>query len=672
MASKSSPEEALARYRSKRDFKQTPEPESDARPAASGGRARAAKAAKDAKPANGALSFVIQKHHARALHYDFRLELDGTLMSWAVPKGPCLDPKVKRMAIHVEDHPISYGSFEGTIPPGQYGAGTVIVWDRGEWTPVGDPHQGLAKGDLKFDLHGEKLRGRWVLVRMRSRDEKQEPWLLIKERDGEVRSLESYDVLEAEPDSVLSGKAVDDAPPIAPGEAAASGDPAAKKSGKASSKASPKAPAKASPATGRTRKAAASLPLDDAPEAELPSKLSPQLATLATSPPAASKDWLYELKFDGYRLLARIDGKRVQCFTRNGHDWTSKLPALAKALSMLPTRSAWLDGEIVVEGPKGAPDFQALQNAFDQGSTASIVYWLFDAPFLNGRDLRGLPVEQRRALLATLIGEEPPPALRFSETFDAPPRDLLASAAELGYEGLVGKLKGSGYTSRRSPNWIKLKNGQRQEFVIGGYTAPKGSRSGFGALLLGVHDGKALRYCGNVGTGFDERRLADIKARLDALATDQCPFDTRPAGVKAQWVRPELVAEVAFGEWTREGRVRHSVFHGLRTDKPAADVSHEKATPPDSSEASGAPARKRSTPARKAASTMNLRITHPERVIDKQSGVTKGELVAYYDRVSALILPHLKGRPASLVRAPDGVEGEQFFQKHAQHSELPG
>jgi len=579
--------EALAPYHGKRDFKKTPEPR------AGGGSGR------------GALSFVVQKHHASHLHYDFRLELDGTLKSWAVPKGPCLDPTVKRLAVQVEDHPIAYASFEGTIPPKQYGAGTVIVWDRGEWSAEGDARAALADGELKFELRGDKLRGRWTLVRMRGQGEKQVPWLLIKERDAEARALADYDVVEAEPDSVLSGR-----------------------------------------------------------KSALPAALAPQLAMQASAPPAVPGDWLYELKFDGYRLLTRIDGDKVQCITRNGHDWTAKLPALAKSLARLKTKSAWLDGEIVVAGENGAPDFQALQNAFDSGATAQIVYWLFDAPFLDGQDLRALPVEQRRARLARLLGSRPPPLLRLSEAFDASPRDLLASSAKLGFEGIVGKRKGSAYVSRRSSDWIKLKHQQRQEFVIGGYTAPKGSRSGFGSLLLGVHDDEGLVYCGNVGTGFDESRLADIKARLDTQASRRCPFGEKPVGVQAQWVKPVLVCEVSFGEWTREGRIRHAVFRGLRRDKPAAQIRRESAEPPEAASAEG--------PARGAKKTMAMRITHAERVIDTKSGITKGELVAYYEQVAALMLPHLKGRPVSLVRAPEGVGGELFFQKHAQHDEMPG
>ena len=617
MASRPRAREALAPYRGKRDFKKTPEPHQVGR------------------ASRGAHAFVVQKHHARPLHYDFRLELDGTLKSWAVPKGPCLDPSVKRMAVHVEDHPVSYADFEGTIPPRQYGAGTVIVWDRGEWEAEGDARRGLAEGKLKFELHGDKLRGHWTLVRMRGKGEKQEPWLLIKEQDAEARPLADYAVVAAVPDSVLPGREVDHPPEVT--------------SGRTAEPAKPPAP----------RKAAAPKPR----QAALPERLEPELATLASSPPPVPDDWLYELKFDGYRVLARIEGDEVRCITRNGNDWTSKLPTLAKALAKLPTRSAWLDGEIVVAGKNGAPDFQALQNAFDRHATADIVYWLFDAPFLDGEDLRALPVEERRARLVQLLGKKPPAGLRLSEAFDAAPRELLASTAQLGFEGIIGKRKGSAYVSRRSPDWIKLKNQRRQEFAIGGYTAPKGSRTGFGSLLLGVYDNEGrLQYCGNVGTGFDTGRLADIKAKLDRLASDECPFEKRPAGVKAHWVEPKLVAEIAFGEWTRDGRVRQAVFQGLRSDKPASQIRREQAQPPAAIRQA-----QQASPAMKA-----LNITHAERVIDKTSGVTKGELVAYYDQVGELMLPHLKGRPVALVRAPEGVGGELFFQKHASRNEMQG
>jgi bifunctional non-homologous end joining protein LigD len=636
--------ESLAAYRAKRDFERTPEPQ------------RAA----DRGPRTGAgmLSFVIQKHDASHLHYDFRLELDGTLKSWAVPKGPSLDPAIKRMAVEVEDHPLSYAGFEGTIPAGQYGAGSVIVWDRGEWRPEGDARAGLAAGKLKFELRGTKLHGRWTLVRMRGKGEKKAPWLLIKERDGEARDAEAYDVLEALPDSALGA---------APTEEAAVG--------KAAKDAAPKPAGRP-----RARKASGA----SKASGDLPETLAPQLATLASGPPEPAGDWQWELKFDGYRILARIEHGHVRCFTRNGHDWTARLPEIARALGDLKLRSGWLDGEIVVMGEEGRPAFQSLQNAFDRRATANIVYWLFDLPFCDGDDLRERPIEERRARLAALLGDEEAPRLRFSETFDAPPRDLLESVGRLGFEGVIGKRRGSAYVSRRSLDWIKLKAGRRQEFVIGGYTEPRGVRKRFGALLLGVHDDRGeLRYCGNVGTGFDGDTLDDVKARLDRHAADASPFAAGevPRAVKAHWVAPVLVAEVAFGEWTRDGRVRHGVFHGLRDDKPARQIVRERAVAPEDGSAADAKAdpkadargkEKAGAPARAANAERGPRITHPERVIDAASGVTKGELAAYYGRVAPLLLPHLEGRPVSLVRAPDGIGGELFFQKHAKGPALAG
>jgi bifunctional non-homologous end joining protein LigD len=621
---------ALADYRRKRDFAATPEP-------AEGG-----------QPAADALAFVVQKHDASRLHYDFRLEQGGTLKSWAVPKGPCLDPTVKRMAVEVEDHPLAYGGFEGTIPEGHYGAGTVIVWDRGTWWPEGDARRGLKEGKLKFELRGEKLKGHWTLVRMKPRASDSKPtWLLIKEKDAQARPLDEYDVEAEAPDSVLARPA-----------------PAAAR--KSSAAAPTKAKARAKAATSAR-----------APKATLPAELSPQLATLATAPPAHPEEWLWELKFDGYRLLVRFDAQGgVRCFTRNGLDWTSRVPELAKDLKALKLRSSWLDGEIGVENAQGAPDFQALQNAFDRHATRDIVCWLFDAPFLDGRDLRDLPVQARREALAQKLEGRAPPAVRFSEAFDASPADLLASSARIGFEGIIGKRRDAPYVSRRSPDWIKLKNHRRQEFVIGGYTAPKGTRQGFGALLLGVHDAQGrLRYAGNVGTGFDAQRLADVHARLQRLDSDACPFDPPPAGLRAgtvQWVRPRLVAEVEFGEWTRDDRVRQAVFHGLRTDKPPRQIVREHAQPVDApampASSSSSSTSAKSSPAKSG----GLRITNADRVIDKASGTTKGDLVRYYADVAPLMLPHLKGRPVSLVRAPEGVGGELFFQKHAQHTELPG
>lgn len=602
----------LQRYREKRDFRVTKEPAAPASPKrADAGVARA---------------FVVQKHAARRLHYDFRLELDGTLRSWAVPKGPSLDPTIKRMAVHVEDHPLDYADFEGTIPPKQYGAGTVIVWDRGTWIAEGDARAGYRDGKLKFELRGEKLRGRWTLVRMRGRaDERRESWLLIKERDLFARSGDAYSIVDAEPDSVLTG-----APLPEPRRPA--GRP------------QPPSPSPWSPHPG---------PPPEARAAPLPESLAPQLATLVAKAPD-SGDWIWEMKLDGYRLLARVDGHEARLLTRNGHDWTARMPSLARAVAALGMPPAWVDGEIVVLDAQGVPDFQRLQNAFERERTDDIVYYLFDLPYCAGHDLRPVPLRERRALLRRWLDAHPSDRVRFSDDFPLPPDALLRSACELGLEGLIGKRADSTYVSRRSPSWIKLKCRKRQEFVVGGYTDPQGSRTGFGALLLGVPDGAgALRYAGKVGTGFDEAQLRSLAARLAALETANVPFTGRVHERGAHWVRPELVAEISFPEWTADGRVRQAVFHGVRMGKEEkGPAKQRKAADPD------APA--------------GVRVTHPQRIVDASSGITKLDLVRYYAQAASVMLPHLKRRPVALVRAPGGIEGQRFFQKHASASAMPG
>ncbi|HEX6707313.1 MAG TPA: DNA ligase D [Albitalea sp.] len=606
----------LHRYWQKRDFDATPEP-----------RGKTAQAGKT-------LSFVIQKHAARRLHYDFRLELDGTLKSWAVPKGPSLDPADKRMAVHVEDHPLSYGSFEGVIPPGQYGAGTVIVWDRGTWEPVGDPRKGYREGKLKFVLHGEKLGGTWTLVRMRGRkDERQEPWLLIKEGDDFARPASGYSVVDEQPDSVLAG--------------------AAKKN-----------PAKARAETASRAKASVPGLPAGAKRAAMPLAFAPQLATLVDRAPPGD-DWVYEIKFDGYRLLARIDGDDVRLFTRNGNDWTARLKGLAAAMQSLALPAGWYDGEIVVPGAQGTPDFNALQNAFDSTHTERIQYYLFDIPYLAGHDLRAVPLSERRELLARVLEGRTGERIRFSEDFKAPPEEILQNACRMRLEGVIGKRRDSPYVSRRSADWIKLKCTHRQEFVIVGYTDPEGSRVGIGSLLLAIHDADGrLRYAGKVGTGFDDRTLGELQKKLKALASDKMPLPQKPAGVRAHWVQPRLVAEVSFSEWTPDGRVRHSVFHGLRDDKPATVITKEEAVPAKA--VAKKPARKAAPSGETPALPKDVRISHPERVIDSSTGLTKRDLVDHYLRVARRMLPHLARRPVALVRAPDGVQGQLFFQKHAQ------
>jgi bifunctional non-homologous end joining protein LigD len=646
-------DDPLALYKKKRDFNITPEP-------AEGGKANPK-----------ALAYVIQKHWASRLHYDLRLEFEGTLKSWAVPKGPSLDPKVKRMAVQVEDHPLSYGGFESTIPAKQYGAGHVIVWDRGTWLPIEDAAKGFKSGKLKFEIHGEKLRGKWTLIRMKGNGEKQVPWLLIKEHDAEERPAADYDITEAMPDSVVGG-------------------PSTKPTAAAKKSTAKTVARKPETKTSKNTQSAKGLP-QAAVKAKFPPMLEPQLATLVESEPEQG-DWLYELKFDGYRLMARLGAGKVNCFTRNGHDWTEKMPQLATSLRALGLDQTWLDGEIIVPDQDGIPDFQLLQGAFEghgravaaaSPNAAAIVYYVFDMPFYAGHDLRDVPLVERRALLQQLLKKNKLPNIRFSDAFDAPSKDLVSAACKLGFEGLIGKRADSPYQSRRSPDWVKIKCGKCQEFLICGFTEPKGSRSGLGALLLGLHDATGqLQYAGSVGSGFNDKVLVDLRAQLDKLETDVRPFDDKTSVEgRPHWVKPKLLAEISFADWTNTNRVRHAVFRGLRSDKKPQAITREKVVktstlkPATKKPVAKTAAAKKAAPARKTAATplpKSLRVTHPERVIDKQSGVTKLDLVEFYATVAPLMIPHIKGRPISLVRAPSGVGGELFFQKHAREDELPG
>lgn len=597
------PEDPLARYRSKRDFALTREP-------------------RGVEGAHGeSLSFVIQKHDARRLHYDFRLELDGVLVSWAVPKGPSYDPADKRMAIRVEDHPLAYGSFEGTIAPKQYGAGTVIVWDNGTWDPVGDPRQGLGDGKLVFELHGQKLFGLWELVRIAKPGDKQQAWLLFKKRDRYAKARAEYDVLGALPDSVIAR------------QLKSSSEQAAELAG--------------------------------AVKAALPSKLKPQLAMLATAAPA-SGDWIWEIKLDGYRLMTRIEDGKARLITRGGHDWSSKMPALVEALNGPGLDTAWFDGEIVVLGEAGTPDFNALQNAFDQSRTDEIVYFLFDLPFFEGYDLRQVALASRRRLLRRVLEEMAGERIRFNADFDADAASIRDSARRLGLEGVIAKRKDAIYESRRTDTWLKLKNKLRQEFVIAGYTDRSSGEAEIGSLLLAVHDDNGrLLAVGNVGSGWTADVAAKLKNRLKRLEVADAPFaasampnngrwSTRAHGAR-HWVKLQLVAEVEFSDWTSAGQVKHAKFLGLRADKDVKAVTRERAvmpaipSPPTGSVVSG------------------IKVSHPGRIIDQSTGVSKLELVRYYESVAGWMLPHLKGRPCSLVRGPTGVGGELFFQKHLDY-----
>jgi bifunctional non-homologous end joining protein LigD len=597
----------LERYREMRDFTITPEP-------------RGRVAAKKAK----ALRYYIQRHAATRLHYDFRLELEGVLKSWAVPKGPSLDPADKRLAVQTEDHPLDYGEFEGVIPEKQYGAGEVLLWDQGAWTPEDrDPLDALRRGRLHFRLEGEKLHGSWILTRTRGNDDKP-AWLLIKRTDEEARP--GYDITAERPESVKREQR----------------------------------PRRALAKYGRQK-------------IELPAFVSPQLATLVTEPPKTG-DWLYEVKHDGYRMLARLIKRDARLFTRSGKDWTERLPHLASALKRLKLDGTWLDGEIVVLRADGRASFQGLQNAFDFGRDGEIVYYVFDAPFLGGVDLRPLPLAERKEKLRAALGKSS--IVRFSDHLEGEAHEILDKACAMGLEGLIGKSTDAAYVAGRTKTWIKLKCRQRQDFVIAGYTAPGGSRTGFGALLLGVHDiaGGKLKYAGKVGTGFDEHLLGTLTRRLAKLKRPDSPLVNPPREKGIQWVRPQLVCEVAFAERTDDGILRQASFMGLREDIPAKTVSEERAQkPPEEPTPARASGARRPVGRGPAGNEVHgIKITHPDRIVYPALNFTKLDLARYYDNIGELIVPHLARRPLTLVRCPDGVDKECFYQRHLAMGASPG
>jgi bifunctional non-homologous end joining protein LigD len=636
---------ALEQYHRKRRFQETPEPK---------GRKRKSRTGR---------SFVVQMHHARRLHYDFRLELDGTLKSWAVPKGPSLDPYEKRLAVHVEDHPIEYGGFEGVIPPGQYGSGTVVLWDRGEWTPIDDPHEGYRQGKLKFRLDGQKLHGGWTLVRMRGREgEKADNWLLIKERDEFARSLAEYDILEDRPESIASGKSA--------GQIAAAPERSWSKDGetriprKSAKKKSPK----------RTK-------IQGARKEALPAKLKPQMATLAGAAPEGDQ-WLHEIKLDGYRLLMRVAKGKATLVTRNQLDWSHRFPELAAAAADLPVKQALLDGEVVALLPGGVSSFQALQEALSAGETGKLVYYAFDLLHLDGYDLTELPLEERKEQLAALLKAPHDSRIQYLDHIEGTGPEFFRQCCQMGLEGIIAKLRHRPYREGRGPDWLKIKCIQKEEFVIGGYTRPTAAgRTGLGALLVGYYNkGGELIYAGRVGTGFSEKTLVELRRRLNKLEQPERPFDQMPTDRDRQirWVRPELVAQVEFSNWTGDGLLRHPSFQGLREDKAPTTVTHD---PMAESKTTGGRKPKRAQPraAKENASQSRqvelspeqidelsrIRITNPDRVLYPEQGLTKIGLAMYYVQIASWILPHLVDRPVSIVRCPEGHSHPCFFQKHA-------
>ncbi len=533
----------LQQYWKKRNFKETPEPRGASH------------------PPSARLQFAIQKHAASRLHYDFRLELGGTLKSWAVPKGPSLDPHHKRLAVHVEDHPLDYGGFEGIIPPKQYGAGTVLLWDRGYWSPIGDPVVSYRHGRLKFKLHGQKLRGLWNLVRMGARDgEGKENWLLIKDKDDEACSGGKSEVTQRLTESVASGRTIEQ---IASDRHRVwqSKRPAGKQTDSVSH-----------PQDTEMKHLAG---VRRAPQAE---RISPQLATLASQAPVGN-EWVHELKYDGYRILCRVQNRSATLVTRNDHDWTTKLQRIADAAAALPVKNAWLDGEVVALMPDGSISFQALQNAFDTRSETNLIYYVFDLLYLDGYDLRRVGLLHRKRALRAIAPSDASGLIRYSDHIPGRGEVVFAEACGRGMEGIVSKRTDAVYLAGRNRNWMKVKCGHRQEFVIGGFTDPSGSRVGFGALLLGVYDKQGqFQFVGRTGTGFSERSLKELRNQLIALKQPRSPFMNPPTGIDARgvhWVKPRLVAEVSFAEWTHEGLLRQAAFLGLRKDKAAKSVIKE-------------------------------------------------------------------------------------------------
>jgi bifunctional non-homologous end joining protein LigD len=667
---------ALETYRKKRKFGVTAEPRGH-------------------KGRRGGSRYVIQMHDATRLHYDLRLELDGVMKSWAVTRGPSLDPGEKRLAVHVEDHPVEYNTFEGTIPQGEYGGGTVMIWDRGRWVPEGDPHKGYAKGHLDFVLEGEKLRGRWHLVRMRSRaGDKHENWLLIKGNDEEARTGRAKDILDEMPLSAATGRSMDE---IAEGKGKkrvwhskpraekTSARPQSQRAFKAqlaqaASRAKPKGkPARAKSAAAKpTTRKSAHAPKQRASRSALPGFVPPSLAMLRAAPPAGA-DWLHEIKFDGYRIEARLDHGKVRLLTRKELDWTHRFERIAKAVAALPAKTALLDGELVVENDKGVSSFSMLQTDLKDGRGDRFVYWVFDLLFLDGRNLTGEPLVARKAALQRLLkGNSRTGAVRYAEHFDEDGAAIFKGACDMNLEGIISKLRGAPYRPGRSENFVKTKCHNAQEFVVAGFSPSNAMPKAVGALTVAFHEDGKLRYAGRVGTGYTQKIARDLWKRLEPLRIARPPVTLPPDERRKNviWVKPELVVETEFRGLTHDGLLRQASYKGLREDKPAREVVREVAEPA-AAMAQRQPVRKSATrtsaktPQAKLGRTgknesqvANVHLTHPDRVYWADAGVTKQDLAEYYVSVWDRMAPHIVDRPLSIVRAPEGVGGETFFQKH--------
>jgi bifunctional non-homologous end joining protein LigD len=657
---------ALEIYRKKRRFTVTPEPRGH-------------------KAAAGGHRYVIQKHAARRLHYDLRLELDGVMKSWAVTRGPSLDPGQKRLAVHVEDHPIEYNSFEGTIPEGEYGGGTVMVWDRGTWTPDGDPQKAYAKGHLVFDLNGEKLHGRWHLVRMHGRDnERHENWLLIKAKDDQARGPRDPDILQQESRSAVTGRSMEE---IAAGKGGkkrvwhsnreAKTEPNSHRAfkdeiGKIAARLPSRARAKASRRPSGANKKKPSTKRESA----LPDFVPLSLATLYDQVPAG-EGWLHEIKFDGYRMEARLDHGDVQLLTRKRQDWTHRFEPIAEAVGKLPAATALLDGEIVVEDNRGISDFSLLQTDLKDGRTDRFVYYVFDLIHLDGRDLLDEPLIARKAALAGLLKAAGKSGIiRFTDNFDEAGPVILRHACEMGLEGIISKRRDAAYRPGRSDNFIKSKCRGGQEVIVVGYSPSTALPNAIGALTIALHEGGKLRYAGRVGTGYTQKTARELFRKLQPSRTAQRPIELPPDERRKDvvWVKPQLVIEVQSAGMTHGGVLRQASFKGVREDKSATDVVREvpavtrsgsaMAKSREQRDAGKRPTQRKITASESDDGSPAVHLTHPDRIYWPDVGVTKADLAEYYVAVWDWMKSHILGRALSLVRAPEGVGGETFFQKH--------
>ena len=624
---------ALEKYREKRRFEKTPEPP---------GRV---------EPRRGDLRFVVQKHQASRLHYDFRLELDGVLKSWAVPKGPSLDPADKRLALMVEDHPLEYRTFEGIIPAGNYGAGTVMVWDEGTYEPA-DPgdavatlRHGLTKGHLRFTLHGKKLRGQFSLVKIKK--DEGNAWLLFKHADAfatqeDVRELDR---------SVVSKRGLEQIAAQANGRGEvwqSNRAAAAPRNRRARILHAPTRPVKARLAVSRGN-------------APMPHNVKPMLATMAGEP-FDKEGWLFEIKWDGYRAIAEIEHGRVRLYSRNSLSFETKFPPVVDELRRLG-HDAVLDGEIVVFDDEGKPQFQLVQS-YQKTGKGALAYVVFDLLYLDGQDLRRLPLVERKDRLADLVKKLS--SVHLSEHIETTGRAFFEAARARGLEGIVAKNGKSPYQEgQRGPHWLKIKIRRQQEAVIGGFTRPRGSRTAFGALVLGIYEGDDLVYVGHTGSGFDQKGLIAMHERLAPLVQKACPFREKPkTNAPVQWVEPRYVCEVAFQEWTEDGSMRHPIYLGLREDKSPREVRRELP------QATHAAPTSRATRAAKHPAA-EAKFTNLDKVYWPEDGFTKGDLIAYYKELAPVMVPHLKDRPLSMNRHPNGIHGPNFFQKNTSDQNLP-